>query len=55
MVWYEIGQKERNESYQKDKKHGKWIYWYGNGKLEKEEEYKNGVQTDGKHYDYFGE
>ncbi len=34
-------------------KHGKWIYWFDNGRLEKEEKFSNGVQTDGKHYDYF--
>ena len=53
MVWYENGQKQRDESYKNNKNHGKWIYWFDNGRLEKEEKYSNGIQTDGKHYDYF--
>ena len=53
LVWYENGQKQREESYKNDERHGKWIYWFDNGRLEKEEKYSNGVQTDGKHYDYF--
>ena len=52
-MWYEDGQKQREESYKNDERHGKWIYWFDNGRLEKEEKYSNGVQTDGKHYDYF--
>ena len=51
--WYENGQKQREESYKNDERHGKWIYWFDNGRLEKEEKYSDGVQTDGKHYDYF--
>ena len=47
------GQKEREESYKNDEKHGKWTYWFENGRLDKEEKYTNGIQTDGKHYDYF--
>ena len=53
IVWFENGQKEREESYKNDEKHGKWTYWFENGRLDKEEKYTNGVQTDGKHYDYF--
>ena len=52
-MWFENGQKEREESYKNDEKHGKWTYWFENGRLDKEEKYTNGIQTDGKHYDYF--
>ena len=29
------------------------MYWFDNGRLEKEEKFSNDIQTDGKHYDYF--
>ncbi|GHV56292.1 hypothetical protein FACS1894182_02540 [Bacteroidia bacterium] len=37
--------------YVKDKKHGKWIYGYENGKKYKEETYENGQLTDSKKLD----
>ena len=51
--WYANGLKSEEEFYKNDEKHGKFKYWFDNGRLEKEEKYSNGVQTDGKHYDYF--
>ena len=51
--WYANGQKSQEEFYKNDEKHGKFKYWFDNGRLEKEEKFSNGVQTDGKHYDYF--
>ena len=46
--WAEVPE----EFYKNDEKHGKFKYWFDNGRLE-EEKFSNGVQTDGKHYDYF--
>ena len=51
--FYEDGVKSFIEVYSNNKKHGKWMYWFDNGRLEKEEKYSNDIQTDGKHYDYF--
>ena len=51
--WYANGQKSQEEFYKNDEKHGKFKYWFDNGRLEKEEKFSNGIQTDGKHYDYF--
>lgn len=53
IKYYDDGKKEMEGSYNKSlERHGKWTYWYTDGKVWSECEYKNGLK-DGKSTVYY--
>lgn len=53
IKYYDTGKKEVEGSYNKNlERHGKWTYWFPDGKVWSECEYKNGIK-DGKSTVYY--